>query len=328
MKMAAKKGQGDDYGNRLLSYFKQQFKEPIVKMVPIRESVHFIHTDKNAYVIKGYRKYKKLRLQETFTATLRQEGFEKTYLFLTDMFKEPPFFDGEFFGCMEYIQPNRRDFTYHSHSNRKEGLELLNKFHSITVSFVNRYKTLIPSSDIQTKWMDRLKRFKKNYSQIRQYLNQKYIEELVDWSNWSLKGIHENESFFFEKPHVVLHGDVAHHNFLRDRTGNLNLIDFDLIGIGPASLDVLQYANRILPFIDWSLDGLKQYPQIAVYLKEKAFLYALAFPTDILREWNRLLRDNKQLNPRHYQNVLDLTLDQFYLRRKFFNELILEVQSI
>lgn len=321
MKMAVKKGQGDDYFNRLLSYLKKQFKEPIVKMTPIRDAVFLVDTGKNTYVIKGYSKYKKLRLQEAFTATLRQEGFDETYLFLPDMFKEVPFFEGEYFGCIEYLQPNSREFSYHSASSRKEGLVLLSKFHAVTASVEKRYRTLLHQNSIQEKWTERMNLFIKNFSPIRQYLNDQYIQELLDWSQWSLEGIKENESLFSKKPHVILHGDVAHHNFLRDRAGVLHLIDFDLISIGPACLDILQYANRILPYIDWSLEGLRHYPQIEKYLKEKAFLYALAFPTDILREWNRIIREFKRPKQRYFHQVLDLTLEQFHLRRKFFQEL-------
>ena len=131
----------------------------------------------------------------------------------------------------------------------------------------------------------------------------------------------ENESFFFKEPYVILHGDVAHHNFLRDTSGNLHLIDFDLIHIGPESIDLLQYANRILPSIDWSIDQLSQYQQISKFLKERAFLYALAFPTDIFREWNRILREKKHENQHHYKYVIELTLNQLYLRRKFVEKL-------
>lgn len=321
MKMAVIKSGGDDYYNRLLSYFKQQFKEPIVKMVQIRDSVYIVKTKQNTYVVKGYSKHKKLILQETFTATLRQEGFDQTYLFIPDIVKETLFFEGEYFGCMEYLEPNPKSFTFYSHRNRTEGLKLLEEFHTVTASFVSRYKTLLSSSDLQAKWTERLKTFKKNYSQIRHYLNEQYLNELLEWAQWSLNGMEENESFFFKKPYVILHGDVAHHNFLRDRAGTLHLIDFDLIHIGPKCIDLLQYANRILPSIDWSIDQLLKYKQIAELLKERGFLYALAFPTDIFREWNRILREQKYAHPHHFNYVIELTVNQFFLRRKFVESL-------
>ncbi len=321
MKMAVIKNGGDDYFNRLLSYFRQQFKEPIVKMEQIRDSVYIVKTEKNTYVVKGYSKYKKLILQETFTGTIRQEGFEKTYVYVPDIVKEQLFFEGEYFGCMEYLEPHLRPFTFYSHKNRKEGLRLLEEFHSITSSCVTRYKTLLPYSDLHAKWSERLRIFKRNCSQICYLLNEQYLNELLEWARFSLNGMKENESFFFKEPYVILHGDVAHHNFLRDTSGNLHLIDFDLIHIGPESIDLLQYANRILPSIDWSIDQLSQYQQISKFLKERAFLYALAFPTDIFREWNRILREKKHENQHHYKYVIELTLNQLYLRRKFVEKL-------
>ena len=37
---------------------------------------------------------------------------------------------------------------------------------------------------------------------------------------------------------------------MRTSKGELYLIDFDLISIGPEMADYLQYANRILPFLN------------------------------------------------------------------------------
>jgi thiamine kinase-like enzyme len=321
MKRTVKGRRGDDYFNRLLSYFRRKFTERIVKMTPIRDSVFIIETDKGMYVIKGYPKYSKLKLQETFTATLRQEGFKRTYLYLQHLAYDQLIFNNEYFGCMEYLSPHQTAFSFHSHVNRKEGLQLLNEFHRVTASCVKRYKTLIPVNNILEKWKSRLASFQKNRPAIRYYINDKYIDEVINWAEWSLKGIESNEKFFLAKPHVILHGDVAHHNFLRDSSGKLNLIDFDLIGIGPECLDYLQYANRILPYINWSADQLFQYPQLKKFATEKAFLYALAYPTDILREWNRVMKDNNTVYSSYYKQVIDLTFDKFQLRRQFIEKL-------
>jgi thiamine kinase-like enzyme len=321
MKMGISKSGGDDYFNRLLSYFKQQFNEPIIKMEQIRDSVYIVKTMTKKYVVKGYSKYKKLKLQETFTRTLHQEGFHKTYQYFQDITKESLFFEGEYFGCMEYLSPHHRPFTFDSHKNRKEGLKLLEEFHQVTASCVIRYKTLLSYSDMLEKYSERLKTFKKYHSKITYFLNEQTVNELIDWADWSLNGMKENESFFFKQPSVILHGDVAHHNFLRDKNGLLNLIDFDLIHIGPASIDYLQYANRILPSIDWSIDKLSQYRQMGELIKDKAFLYALAFPTDIFREWNRIMREKKYTKHYYSDYVIDLTLEQLDLRRKFVEEI-------
>ena len=311
----------DDYFIRLLSYLRSQLKENILEMVPYRKSVIWIKTDKNAYMLKGFHTNKRLRLQEAFTSTLRKEGFLKTYLFVHPQIKEPLFFEGTYFGCMEYIPPNKTSFSFKSKKNRQDGLELLEQFHLVTSSFESRYRTLIPKGVIIEKWRDRGKIFSSNISTLKYFINDKILAEMMDWANWSLSGMEKNRSFFLNEPYCILHGDVAHHNFLRDTKGILHLIDFDLISIGPASLDYLQYANRILPSLDWTFDRLAHFSQYEKLLNEKAFLHALAFPADIFREWNRLIREGSYRDQQKYNQIMDLTIGQYYSRKKFIDTL-------
>jgi thiamine kinase-like enzyme len=315
-----KKGD-DDYFDRLLSYFQLQFHERILQMVPIRKSVIYLRTSKNNYVIKGYHTNSRLRLQEAFTDTLKKEGFTKTYLFLTSPVREQLFFEGTYFGCMEYIPPNKSIFSFLSHKNRQEGIELLEQFHQTTAKFEASYRTLLPKGHLIEKWAERLNVFSNNLPSLGYFIKEPLIEEMISWANWSLEGMEDNRSFFQNEPTVILHGDVAHHNFLRDSMGELNLIDFDLISIGPASFDYLQYANRILPFIDWSFQRLAGLHQLRKYLHEAAFLYALAYPADIFREWNRMIREKSYTDPTKYKQIMDLTISQFHARKRFINHL-------
>lgn len=319
--MTIKKRGGDDYFNRLLSYLSHQFKEKITKFVKVREAVFLVETDKRKYIVKGYSSNQKLILQETFTATLRKEGFTKSYIYLQSPLKERLFFEGKYFGCMEYIQPNEKSFSYRTHKNRMNGLELLEEFHRVTALIAPRYRTLLSTSDIQAKWIERSNLFSKNTTLLGSLLKKPFIDEMLDWANWSLNGMKENGDHFVKGPQVILHGDVAHHNFLRDSSGILNIIDFDLISVGPECLDFLQFANRILPHIDWSFEFLANHKQIKKCLHEKAFLYAIAFPSDIFREWNRLVREKSLLDSYKYNQVVELTLNQFYLRRQFVKKL-------
>ncbi|WML25457.1 phosphotransferase [Neobacillus sp. OS1-33] len=315
-----KKGD-DDYFDRLLSYFQSQFSERIIQMVPIRSSVIFLRTDKNNYVIKGYHTNSRLRLQEAFTATLKKEGFKKTYLFLTTPVREQLFFEGTYFGCMEYIPPNRNVFTFHTYKNRQEGIDLLEQFHQTTATFESRYRTLLPKGQLIEKWTERFNVFSNNLPYIGYFINESFLSEILSWAKWSLEGMEKSRIFFQKEATVILHGDVAHHNFLRDTGGQLNLIDFDLISIGPASFDYLQYANRILPYIDWSFESLVSLKQMNKYLHEKAFLFALAYPADIFREWNRTIREKSYTDHTKYKQLMDLSIRQFYARKKFIDHL-------
>ncbi|MEH7354249.1 aminoglycoside phosphotransferase family protein [Neobacillus drentensis] len=315
-----KKGD-DDYFNRLLSYFQSQFFGKIIQFKPIRNLVFLLKTAKHTYIMKGYHRNSRLRLQEAFTATLKKEGFLKTYLFLAPPVKEQLFFEGTYFGCIEYIAPNKTPFSFHTQKNRQDGIELLEQFHQTTASFQYRYRTLLPKGHLKEKWRERLHIFSNNLPFLRYFMNEPFISEMISWADWSLMGMEKHGSFFRNEPFVILHGDVAHHNFLRDRKGSLHLIDFDLISIGPPSFDYLQYANRILPHIDWSFKKLASLKQIKKYLPEEAFLYALAYPADIFREWNRLIREKSYNDQAKLNQVLELSISQFYTRKKFIDQL-------
>lgn len=316
------KKRGDDvYFNRLLTYFQNQFKGKIKKFSPIRQYVFYVETTKSRLIIKGYPSFNRLRLQETFTSTLLSEGFHDTYSFIHPTGNEPLMLDNMYYGCIEYIEPHKKNFSFHSQRERREGLDLLREFHHVTEAFEKRYRTLLPKAQLLKKWQERAQFFEKNHTFLHYFLKNDVLEELRNWSNWSIDGMEKNSGYFVDEPYVILHGDVAHHNFLRDSSGGLKLIDFDLISIGPECVDIIQYVNRILPSLDWSLKDLQKYDQIKKRMKDRAFLFSLAYPADIFREWNRIIKDKMHTNTAHTQQVLDLTLKQFHLRQKFYTKL-------
>jgi hypothetical protein len=311
----------DDYFIRLLSYFRSHFREDIMEMVPFRKSVILLRTTKNSYMLKGYPTNNRLTLQEAFTRTLKKEGFSSTYQFVKLPVNEPLYFDGLYFGGIQYIPPNKVPFTFETQRNRQEGIELLQQFHQVTRSFESRYRTLLPKTTIIEKWKDRTNIFANNLPVLRYFIHEQYLTEMLAWANWSLSRMEEHQSFFINEPFVVLHSDVAHHNFLRDKRWKLHLIDFDLISIGPEVLDYLQYANRILPFLDWSVDRLKSHTKFDSLLQQQTFLSALVFPADIFREWNRLIREGTYTDHQKYNQVMDLTIGQFLSRKKFIDQI-------
>jgi hypothetical protein len=310
----------DSYFDRLFSYFQSQFKEEIIKFQPLRGNVFFIKTKSESMIIKGYRKNQKLKLQEAFTDTLRKEGFLKTYKYITPSLHSQLFFEGTYFGCIEYIPPNKTAFSFHSQKNRQDGLDLLEQFHSATSAFESRYRTLLPQGDINGKWVGRLQQFINNLPILRYYIAEPYLSEIISWGQWSLSKI-DGKLRFDAEPKVILHGDVAHHNFMRNNSGKLFLIDFDLINIGPPAYDYLQYANRILPYLEWSKGQLFSHSQLKKYLNDHIFLSALVYPADIYREWNRIIRENKVQDPKKLKAVMDLSIGQFSSRKKFVETL-------
>ncbi|WP_462412360.1 phosphotransferase [Neobacillus sp. Marseille-QA0830] len=311
----------DDYLNRLFSYFQSQFSLKILEGIPIRNHVFLVKTAKRSFIIKGYHSVNKLKLQEAFTATLKKEGFSKTYKFLSSQTGETLFFNGNYFGCMEYIPPHKTAFSFQSRRNRQEGLDLLETFHDTTSKFVSRYQTLLPQADLLGKWKERFDIFCHHRPFLRRFVDHSLLSEIIAWGDWSLKKMSDSHKAVLNEPKVILHGDVAHHNFLRARSGDLYLIDFDLISIGPPIYDYLQYANRILYHLDWSLPGLWQHKQMKAFHQDKAFLHALAYPADIFREWNRLMREKAYTNEHKLKQVIDLSVGQYYFRKRFVQQI-------
>ncbi|UII57965.1 phosphotransferase [Cytobacillus spongiae] len=314
---------GDDYAhNRLLSYLRKEVTQEIEEIVPLRNHVFLVKGEEFDFILKGFSSYHRLKLQETFTSSLYNVGFHQTYQFLQLTDDPPLYWNQVYYGCLSYIPPSEDSFTFKNRDDRKEGLELLKEYHHSTETFVTRYRTLIAKFKIMEKWQERTATFLTNLHLIKFFVQKEIINELLNWADWALKGMEEEKDFFVSGPSVILHGDVAHHNFLRNQLNqDLYLLDFDLISIGPTYSDYLQYSNRILPFMMWSFDELATYKELDPFLNERAFLYALAFPTDIFREWNRIIREKSYMDTYKIRQVLDLTVRQFSQRQNFVNEL-------
>lgn len=313
---------GDDlFLNRLLSYLQNKLTPQVTNIIPIRKQVFKIITSTSQFILKGFSSYNRLSLQQQFTNRLLQEGFTQTYSFLDDLETSPLYFDNTYYGCIEYIPASKHIFTYHSQENREEGLELLQQFHSTTAKFADDFLHSTRQYDLLDKWTKRTAKFIDNLSIIHFFVHKEISEEIIKWANWSLTNL-QSENAPSNCSQVILHGDVAHHNFLRKETGELLLIDFDLICRGEKSYDYLQYANRILPYIDWSLEELLRLEVLTPFLENKFFLYSLVFPTDILREWNRLILERQYNNPLRVRQVMEITVEQFPERKIFVREVL------
>ncbi|MBA4537179.1 phosphotransferase [Bacillus aquiflavi] len=310
---------GDDKTmNRLLSFLKEDIQ--VENVTKIRKNVYFLTISTGEYILKGFKSKRQLKLQDDFTQSLKEAGFSHSYSFIP-LFKEPLFVNQLYFGCLEYIKPSAVPFHYKDEKDRKNGLETIIKFHYATKQLVEKFEERLPSFNLLIKWKERYSQFLLNIQHLKYFIQEDFLYELVRWGDWAINELSKEEIIFPNEQKVILHGDVAHHNFIRDINKELYLIDFDLISVGFPFTDLLQYANRILPFIKWSAFELMAFDQLKKYMKEKAFLYALIFPTDIYREWNRMLKEKTYYDPAKIRHLLQLTIGQFYLRQRFINEI-------
>jgi thiamine kinase-like enzyme len=316
----------DDFIDRLFSFLTSKLPMDILQLKQIRSNVFLVETNKDIFILKGFQNLPKLKLQQDLTRSLKRAGFDKTYQFyqFTDT---PLIFENQYYGCISFIAQNKRRFTYQSQTERQEGLHLLTNFHSTTKRLVPTFNGVLPKQNLLEKWRNRLRRFKINQATVNYYVPKQITTELLEWAEVALAGMEKHKADFVTRAPVILHGDVAHHNFVRSKSNDLYLIDFDLVAAGPASNDLLQYANRILPFMNWSLEALSKMEGLDDYLHEQAFLYGLMYPSDIFREWNRIIKINNYYNPARVAPLVEMAVSQFKERKSFVESLKNKIPS-
>lgn len=319
MNINIKKGGDDYFFNRLFSYLNSELDDQIREMKQLRGNVYLIETGDSRFVLKGYKDLRKLNIQDAFTSALRKNGFDCTYKFQRQK-SNPLHFQGFYYGLIEYIAHHEHRFDYRIPADREEGIELLNKFHEHTAVLAPSYAGMLPKADLARKWQQRMNEFRSNLEAVHFYVKREMTGELLEWADFSLKKFVDSRKELEKDLPAILHGDVAHHNFLRSKEGKLYLIDFDLISLGSKAYDMLQYANRILPFLDWQFESLAKINHLKQWLNHDAFLYGLLYPADILREWNRLLRERHPITPYRLAPVIEMTVNQFEQRKEFQEE--------
>lgn len=285
------------------------------KAAKIRNNIFYIETNGfRKFIAKGFSSEKKLLLQSRLINLLKNNGFDKTYSINVDL---PPMqVGGLHYAFLEYLMPHPNPFIFLGKSERQEGLQLLGQFHVASSRISDDFHLDLSSFDQTGKWSERFRRFQHNLPMVRNYVSDHVLEQWQKWADWSLEGLTRNISWLTHEKMAIIHGDVANHNFLRKITGELCLIDFDLISIAPPVIDYLQYANRILPYVS-KPDEIWEYPELAPYKRNPAFLYALAFPADIFREWNRLAKEQKEARQPQLHAIWKMTVEQFINRMHF-----------
>ncbi|MGV3467385.1 MAG: phosphotransferase [Heyndrickxia sp.] len=327
MKTVKNGKEGDEY-MRLLLYLSEVTGENFVYIRSIKDGVWLCKTDDSKWILKEFFSPSRLKMQIKLTELLFSHHFSQTYRFHPIHAKMDISFNKRTYGLIEYIESNEdgRRFSYHSHENRNQALQLLKKFHHVTENFSGEFKNDMHLFNQIRKWQNRLHEFKENEKYLERWLPKKYYFAFLDWSEWSLDYMIKNKEYFLKKPYCIIHGDVAHHNFILGKD-DLYLIDFDLAKIAPAFIDDLQFCNRILPHMDWSLKKLSLYKPLDKYLEEKPFLAALIYPTDLLREWNYFLK-YKQGGGRLSSFLTEITYKEFNDREKFVKNVVSQIKHL
>jgi hypothetical protein len=312
---------GDGDHHRLLLYLSNLTGDKFEKIIQIKKGIWVCKTKTKKWILKEFSSLAKLNFQIELTEKLYSYHFQNTYRFHPVHAKEKCKFEEKTYGLIEYIGRQEKDFSYKKHEYRVQSLQLLKKYHSVTEKFSQDFQNQMDVFDQIEKWQIRLMEFKENYYQLRKWLPKEYLQSFLYWSEWSIGHMTNHKKYFLDEPHCIIHGDVAHHNFILSNK-ELFLIDFDLAKIASPLIDDLQFSNRILPYFGWSLENLFHYKPLDIYKEVDPFLYALVFPTDILREWNSFIRSSSKSNEKLPTFLKDLSFKEFNQREKFVKSIM------
>ncbi|HEY4552404.1 MAG TPA: phosphotransferase [Bacillaceae bacterium] len=311
----------DGSAARLLLFLEKVLAEPIDEWMRIKRGIWIADIRDKRWIIKERGNRQLLLAQIDLLKTLEDYGFDGTHRFHPAVESGPAVFEDRYFAVYEFIEEEEASrFHYQSSRNQADALSLLMNYHNTTSSFADRFSGKIPVFQQIQKWEKRLDEFEAYIPSLVKTGAYPYLKE---YSRWGWKALHllrPYGSLFSEEPTCIIHGDVAHHNFIRGKDGRLYLIDYDLISIASPSIDILQLSNRVLPYLGWSLKKLL--PLIGEELgTNREFLIALSYPADIFREWNHLCRKGAVPSVAKRAYVMGLTVKQFPLRRKFISAL-------
>ena len=310
--------EGGSLKDCLFVYLSQQ-NIKIFEMKTIKPKLIKVSTNKGIFVAKQFANQTRLLMQLEFLQKIRATGFHGAYTFSDEI--KPFLCKGKSIGFLEYLPKHARGFTYDNYSDRLEALSLLATMHEASARVINDLTIKKYTFSQVEKWRERLNEFRSNRNILSRYIPDAVLIEYLSMGEWVLNKLGNIKLEDAEEERVIIHGDLAHHNFFRKEDGELLLIDFDLMAEAPPIIDYLQYANRLLIFNDCSLKELLSFPHFKKYRNDPIFLIGLCFPTDIYREWNRICRDQLWNSRRRLDSLWEITVEDLPKRSHFFREL-------
>ena len=86
------------------------------------------------------------------------------------------------------------------------------------------------------------------------YIGKDNVDEILYYATNALQIIEKAYTDQFDD--TLLHGDVVHHNILRDKDGIIRFIDFDLACTGSSGTEIALWIHRVLPQIEYDINFL------------------------------------------------------------------------
>ncbi|GLI83040.1 hypothetical protein ANABIO32_07290 [Rossellomorea marisflavi] len=316
---------GDDYTVRLLSFLQWKLGEVGASIETLKDGKWVLRSGGRKWFVKRYSSEKRFIIQEMLIKELLQGGFDHVIpmhpLHQTGVIS----FEGSVIGISYWLE-TASAIDYADASDRQEAWRVLKGFHRASRRIQSPWVEEVPEFRWIDKWKKRMTLFDYHLPYLQHFIAPYYLSTYHEWGRWALEELDALGPYKGKRS--MVHGDVAHHNFLRGTDGRVYLIDFDLLSRSPAITDDIQMANRVLPYLDWSLADVMAIPSIRKYRHDAAFFLGLMYPSDIFREWNRFIREGQSYREHVWPYLVQITLGQFHQRMRFVQELHSELRRI
>jgi Ser/Thr protein kinase RdoA (MazF antagonist) len=318
----------DDLINRLLFKFKKLFNIHANHVKVINDNVYLLHCGNEKMIIKRYKTKNHIKKQIWLARKFDAKSYRGSVKF-------KPFADGKYvkkvdnyyYALMHFIEGKPLSFS--SRTDRIAAFKQLEKFQAEIRSLSERRPEYVPIYSLYSKWATRLDTFYFNLYNNKKYLTNaqyKMMKNFLKWGEYTLDTLPIDVLQRMERKArrsgLLVHGDVANHNFLKTNDGSIMMIDYDLMACAPPEYDTLQLINRYFPYCNYSLATIIQElgGSFVKLIKTKWFATALIYPTDIFREWNRLTT-NYPINEKKLYSYISQLEKHYEKRVDIVNEL-------
>ncbi|MFS0575346.1 phosphotransferase [Sporosarcina sp. 179-K 3D1 HS] len=194
--------------------------------------------------------------------------------------------DGE--SPLTFIQPwleGAKAVNFKKRADRTDSLAALQALHATKKELDWHVSPYLHIHPLVAKWEDRIERFHDIRGACESFIEKGLVDDILLYAIEAMSII--RKSYIGTKDPTLLHGDVVHHNILRDPSGMIRFIDFDLACSGPAGTEVALWIHRVLPQIGYDIEFLFD-EQPSLKELDQDLLPLLLYPNELLREWLHL----------------------------------------
>lgn len=310
----------DDGNIRLFIFRLQKTGLTVHHLYKMNQNIYMLETKFGLKVLKRFHSKSKLLFQFEFL----QKLFERDYRLLYYFERFP---NGEryvqwnrcYWAMMPYISGKEVNFT--QKRDQIDVFQALDEFHRQSVGI---HMDAFSVRRLYPYYEQRFQHFSRFITSVP-HVQTKMFEDMKAWGLYALTKLADEKRLeTMEKiagiKQMWIHGDVAHHNFLRVAKQRVVLIDFDRVSIGPKEYDELQLSQRILCCNNWNFAELLQTVKpIQRLANQRWYLYGLIFPNDIYREWMLFFQGKTRIS---LDRLVTYTKHQYAARLPLIKELI------